>query len=306
MYFVTDFFNSLPISDSLRARLYSGNPDPQHRLYLELPTIFAAAFPGVSEEQLKTLTLSSYLYFRYILFLDDLLDGDTSCTGPGQGQLLLTYVKLHEHAIRGLAHLFPEGHSFWLDFANCQRVFALAQHQEQVAARQPGGWTRAAFEQLAIGKSAVSEALVYALHGLSGDGHNLGVALECLRQYHLASQYEDDILDFCQDYERGQNTYVYSQVIGYVQQHGISTTPALPPKKLQQYLYTSGIAEQHLTRAEHFYRRVAAQAQLLGLDPMHLAAVSKAKAVAHLRIEIRELVAAATVRASELLQSQAA
>lgn len=306
MKFVTEFFNSLPISEALRARIYTATPQPRHLLYLQLPAMFAPAFPGVSEAQLQELTLASYLYFRYVQYLDDLLDGDAGTTGAEEGQLLLIYGQLHEHAIRRLAHLFPKGHQFWVNFAQCQQVFALAQHQEQAAARLAGPWTQAAFEQLAVGKSAVCEALVYALHGLSADGQHLEAALDCLRQYHLASQYEDDILDFCEDCQRGQNTYVYSQVMAYVQQQHFSQDSPLSPRMLQSVLYTSGIGERHLTEAEQKYRRAAAQAQLLGIEPLHQAALHQADVVARKCAHVRQLAEAAKVRANELLQQEAA
>lgn len=299
MQHVQQFFASLPFSDELKGRLISfSTSSPHKKFYLGLPAMLAPAFPDVAPAALQQLLLSSFLYSRYTYYLDDLLDGDAVPTAPGQGEVLLAWVHLHEHAIRGLSSLFPNDHSFWDYFSQTQQAFAQAQQLERAAATSTTPWSRPDYEQLAIGKAAVAEGLVHALAGLSSSDQHRQAVLTCLRHYHLALQYEDDIRDFSRDVQEGQHTLAYDEVLAFLQAQGVPV-PA-NPGHLQAFLFTSGVAEQHLARAAQLYEQIAAVATELGLPALCQVVTGHAAEAAESCRQIRQQVHAATTRAAAL------
>lgn len=297
MYFQYIMSNTYPQSSQAQARA---------QFYRELPSLLAPAFPGVNPAQLQVLTSSALRYFRFSLYADDLLDGDIVLT-PANGAGFLEALSWHEQSIKGLAWLFPATHPFWQHFEGCRQAFDQAQHSLQTL-HPLGKWTQESFELLAVAKSAMSEVICFALHGLSNSDSvadkSLAAVLDCLRWYHVASQYEDDITDFCDDWQKAHYTYTHAQVLSYVQGAGVSQEPPISPTKLQQYLFTSGIANQLLSRAEHYYRRVTTQAQFLGLTTLATLAIQQATGTAELRQHILAQVNEATSRAQAQLQAQ--
>lgn len=303
MHPIQPFLASLPFSDELKGRLFTFSGSPHQQFYLSLPALLVPAFPDVSPAQLQQLLLSSYLYSRFTLFLDDVLDGDFVPTAAGQGELLLAYVHLHEHAIRGLGSLFPPAHPFWSHFAQTQQAFARAQQAERSAAGRAAPWTRPEYEQLAIGKAAVAEGLVHALAGLSSDDRHHAAVLTCLRQYHLALQYEDDIKDFSRDLEEGQRTLAHDEVRQFLTDQGLDL-PAAPAHR-QAFLFTSGVAEEHLGRAAKLYREIADVAARLGLLELTRVVTAHAAQALESSALIRQQVQAATARAATALSPTA-
>lgn len=298
---IAALFASLPVSDALRARLSDPSQLRSHRFYLELPHGLAVVYRGVTEENLNELLVCSYLYFRTLLFLDDLLDGEASTTNEEEVEVLFLYFSLYERAVRGLAGLFPGAHPFWKSLEACKREYAVANQQEkqrQLSPAQP--WTQEAYEAMAAGKSAVCGALVHALAGLAADEQSTGAILRALRTFHLAVQYEDDVLDFTKDLALGQHTYVYEQLSDCLEADGLAIND-YPAALLGQLLYTTGTATRLLERAAELYGQVQQQAEALGIVMLHTYASRHLAENKRQREQIAQEVEAATFRAADKL-----
>jgi hypothetical protein len=282
------------------------------QFYRELPYLLAPAFPGIDPAQLEELARAAWRYFKFSLFIDDLLDGDI-VLGPSNRHDFLAALTQHEQSLKGLATLFPIHHAFWGHFEKCRLAFDQA--QRDVSLQELGGWTSETFEAFAVAKSAMTEVVAYALHGLSKASnntravnvdHSLSAVLDFLRWYHIASQIEDDVIDFKDDWERNQPTFTHFQVLNYLQLAGICQE-GLTGERLRTYLYTSGIAAQLLSRAEHYYRRVGTQAQLLGLTTLATLSIQQLNSTIEWKRQIQQQISAATSRATQAnLQQQAA
>jgi hypothetical protein len=245
---ITNFYKLLTADEDVRDLLGSEETLHKHRFYIELPEALAVAFPGIAPERLQKLQLSSYLYFRYVLGLDSLADGERPATGTVQTTLLF----IHEAALTGLLSLIPKENAFWLQLKCCQREYQRALQDEAKARNQRPEWNQDAFELLAVRKSAVSEALVYALHALAPNEGVIPLVLECLRSFHIAAQYEDDMLDFEADWNSKTYTYAHDQLLRYRQAAG--KTEELSGRELHQQYYVTGLAAQHLAAARGHYQ----------------------------------------------------
>ncbi|RZJ85803.1 MAG: hypothetical protein EOO60_14285 [Hymenobacter sp.] len=246
---IANLFASLPLSAALQARLADPEQLRNHRFYLDLPQGLAVIFTGISEESLSELLVSSYLYFRTLLFLDDLLDGETRAASEEEVEEIFLYFSLYERSIRGLAGLFPGQHPFWGHLEQCKKEYALANQREKRATAQVRTWTQQEYEALAAGKSAVCGAMVYALEGLGEtQAVTTGAMLQSLRVFHLAVQYEDDVLDFAKDVAQGQYTYVYYLLRERLLLEQVDIA-SLPSHLLQAMLYTTGTATTLLEQA---------------------------------------------------------
>lgn len=303
---IVTLFQSLPLSAALRARISDPDQLRSHRFYLELPHGLAVLFPGVSDSQLNDLVVSSYLYFRTLLVLDDLLDGEKHAASESEVEIIFLYFSLYERAIRGLAALFPGSHCFWEQLEECKKEYALANQQEKRALGRghTQTWTQQSYEQMAVGKSAVCGALVYALQGLGATGAAIDPILGSLRLFHLAVQYEDDVLDFSKDLAQGSYTYVYGKLREALAAEGMEAT-GLPVELLSQLLYTTGTATLLLARAAELYAQVQQEATRLGVSMLHEYASRHLSENEHQRQQIGQQIEAATKRAMVALQKEA-
>jgi hypothetical protein len=300
---ITVLFASLPVSAALRARLTNPEQLRNHRFYLELPKGLSVIFTDISEESLHELLVSSYLYFRTLLFLDDLLDGETRTASEGEVEEIFLYFSLYERAIRGLTGLFPGEHPFWAQLDQCKKEYALANQQEKQVSAEARSWTQQEYEALAAGKSAVCGAMVHALKGLGSTSATTGLLLQILRDFHLAVQYEDDVLDFAKDVAQGQYTYVYHLLRESLLSQGANITN-LAVELLQPLLYTTGTATWLLEQAASLYGQVQQQAQELGITMLYKYAGQQLADNTQQREQIAQMAAAATKRAAQSLTQQ--
>lgn len=253
----------MPVSDSVKADLAGDQQLADYKFYVELASLFAPVFPQIPTAQLRELTVYSYLYFRYVLNLDCLLDGEISRSEEGT-RTILAYQTVHEVAIRGLAKLFPEGDAFWPAFTRCKQDFLVANVAEKRIDATRAGYSRQQFEDIAEGKAAVCYAMIHALCSLGQDWQHQDQLLACMRYQHVGDQYFDDVMDFVQDWERQQYSYPHHLVESFIT--GLGLDPAAQSlRRRQQFFYTSGIADTMLEQGKEMKRRTRAIAEAFGL-----------------------------------------
>ena len=263
---IKDFIASLQMRPELRQELAANHQLQKHAFYLQLAYRLAPAFPPAAPEVLDQLTGNSYLYFRFLLGIDALLDEDNN-QHSHLPQHLFSSLTLHEQAVRGLAHLFPTGDDFWVAFEECKQEYMTANLHEKQLATQRLSFSVDIFNQIAAGKSAVCYAMAHALASLTRESRPVAAIGQCLRQLHIGAQYLDDVQDFRQDWEGGQFTLAHFLVEEYLRARGIAPA-SLPAKQVHQYFYTSGIAQHLLQQGQAHYGRSLAGARELGLTEL--------------------------------------
>ena len=85
-----------------------------HVFYASICKWLKPVFPEVSDEDTNSLATAGYVYFRFLLVFDDLLDGGQAPRDMHHS--LHAGLALHEASIRKLAHLFGQSSPFWPEF----------------------------------------------------------------------------------------------------------------------------------------------------------------------------------------------
>jgi hypothetical protein len=271
MHAIKNFIHAHPLPEEIKQELVGEGILKQHEMYLQLPYWLAPIFGAVTPAQVEQLGISSYLYFRFLLAIDGLMDtpaGSVAADTTGRGtQHLLVYCDLFEKSVRGLGYLFPLNDPFWSAFERCKQQYAGANAQEKRLSRSHSDFSRETFEQLAADKSAVCNAIVYALSSLGGTDAPVAQLIKCLRHVHIALQCVDDVEDFRTDWEQGQYTYAHALVETYLLQEHTDQSQ-LDGLAVHPYLFTSGTAGVLLSLGEQHFGFAIAIAHELGLTDL--------------------------------------
>ncbi|MFY0256189.1 hypothetical protein ACDQ55_19800 [Chitinophaga sp. 30R24] len=179
----------------------------EHHFYLHLVKYLAPVYPAVPEAAQQRLGVAVYLYFRFALSCDRLIDDKKSLDGAGIKGFFV-HIRLLEAAVRELSAFFPAGHDFWPQFEKSREQYLSAILAEKQLAKQSVTLTRERFEQLAAGKSALCYAVPVAMGLLPGaDSAQLRPLQQCLEYLHIGFQYLDDIDDYQKDIQEGQPNF---------------------------------------------------------------------------------------------------
>lgn len=265
---IRDYVFSTSLPAALKEELAGEYVMSQNAFYVELPGWLTPVFGGaVRAAQVEQLRFNSYFYFRFILAMDRVLDATPGTLDGGAvraTERMLTYCDLYERSVRGLTEMFPAADPFWSDLATCKKQYAASNVAEKRRNKERGTFTLEAFEALSADKSAVCNAVVYALARLGGTSEHVETLLACLGHIHVALQCMDDVEDFRDDWEQGQYTYAHAQVEAYLASQGLDAS-ALTSQQVHPYLYVSGTADAlYALGQEHLRQAIALTA------PFHL------------------------------------
>jgi putative peptide zinc metalloprotease protein len=299
---IIDYVSALPCPEELKKELTGKGVLEQHELYLQLPYWLAPLFGPVTPAQVEQLGFSSYFYFRFLVAIDGLLDAPAPQAAGGHAvHRLLVYCDLFEQSVRGLGALFPQQDPFWAALDRCKQQYAGANIQEKKLSRAPGPFSKEMFEQLAADKSAVCNAIVYALSSLGGTTAPVAPLVNCLRHLHVALQCVDDVEDFNTDWQQGQYTYAHALVKSFLEREGIDVSPN-DGEALHRYFYTSGTAGDLLQLAQEHFAQAIEISQQLGLtDLANILEYHNSRCAFH-RADYAQKVARAQERASAAVQ----
>lgn len=99
----------------------TGNIPREHRFYAQLIPWLQPLFSQISVDKLQVLNEASYLYFKFLLSIDDFIDGDIRKNALHKLKELDQSFANHDLAIRHLASLFPE-EPFWNTFSEVRSL----------------------------------------------------------------------------------------------------------------------------------------------------------------------------------------
>jgi len=244
--------NSLTISDESKENLISKELLAAHSFYIDLPSFILSSIEddkhNIVKEKLSKLAFCSYLYFRSLLLFDAMNDSEVA------DRKVSSYVffNFFEIASRELGRIFEHDAEFWIDFECCKQKYFKAQLWEKEKSKKRQKFHLQEFEKLAIGKSAICDAIVFAFRSLFQNDLLAEDWLFSLHHIHIAFQYLDDLDDFKKDYFDGQWTYAQSLVEESIKEQKYKSEGCDINFKYR-YLYTSGIALKHIDSAiQHF------------------------------------------------------
>jgi hypothetical protein len=263
MQFFRDYVATLDIPSAQKEVLLDRKMIQSHHLYLNLMSYLSPAYPNIMSEQLDKLSLGSYLYFRFLLSFDNMMD---SVKIGGSKMAMFAEMSIafefYEKSMRELSALYPENEYFWQSFKQVKKLYFETMAAEKKISAQKSAFTQELFNKIAAGKSAVCFAAVYSLGALNGSNPHQETLLECLKELHIGLQYIDDIDDFKKDIAEGQWTYPQYLIQEYLQEKDIIITDTV---LLHKHLYLSGIAQNLLGLATKHYANSVALAREAGV-----------------------------------------
>jgi len=265
-----------------------------HTLYMSICQWVRPVFFDVSDEDVNSLAKAGYLYFRFLLVFDDLLDA-----GADSGYMhrsLQTGLALHEASIRKLSHLFGQSSPFWPQFQVLKTQYQEAIAREVELKRTQRPYTHSDFEFIAAGKSAMSLAAPLGMSVLASrtncDRKDLD---KMLVAYHRGIQILDDIDDFKIDLQTGQRTYAIQCVRSHLKERGVSS---VDNNKLYKYLFISGVAVELLDDAIGYFDEARRVSNAFGLDELSARISEKVKRSKRHKREINALILKTAAKAS--------
>jgi len=180
--------------------------------------LFWPLFPQVPETAVHDVSLSGRIYADHLIQIDHIIDGDVTDTASTVAQFKADF--LYQHSLSILHRYFPADSPFWNEFAKHRSDFSQTVLLERAIQRdeivQP--YDRAAFEQIATGKSAMTKCTVAALAVLAGSTARLAELYRWLDEIAIVAQMFDDLKDWKKDLQKKQLSYLLSQFLSEVGQ----------------------------------------------------------------------------------------
>ncbi len=238
--------------DAGSEKLLAGPEINAHHYY---PFLFIDAFPQISIASVRQLAIAGYLYERYLLAQDRLLDNQVGVQDPQRCRTFLLASAFHEEALIRLQALFASGSPFWSYLRTYRQEFIRAVFLETV--KHTGRFSAcpaAEGRQLARGKSAIAKASTTALALLANTEEMIAPLADSQDWVAAGFQLYDDLQDWKKDYAHERYSYLLNRVIvegKFSDDIAAGMRPDL--KVIGQVLYYSGLAEELLAEGNRAY-----------------------------------------------------
>jgi len=214
-----------------------------------LPFAIAGDFPDVGEYEVNTLALATAYGILHSRFLDLVIDEPSHCSAA------ITYAIPHVYLqfCRLLSLLFPANPVFWNEVDRLTALTSRAgitekrKHNRRV---EPYSWEE--FQQISHDKMALAQINPVALALLNGTPEILPTFQECWKAISLAVIVNDDVLDWQEDYDRGNYTYLLSHVL-LSSPFDMDVSAGQFPTRFEVgvSLYASNVVDELYLRASH-------------------------------------------------------
>lgn len=221
-------------------------------VYFHFPFCFREAFPGVALEHLRALALSGALWMSYMRAQDDTID---CITAGDPAMLFLRDIYLRE-SLSLLYGIFPFESGFWTYYSGYFDEYArsvLAEKSEHVSAASC--YLDDDFHRIAKGKAAMAKYPVAAQAMLSGRLEALPILEESLDSFHVGYQYWDDLVDWKEDLENANYSFLLTTAIQRLAPDKRDMSGIALRQAIGRVVYYSGLAEEHLGRAFTWFER---------------------------------------------------
>jgi hypothetical protein len=177
---------------------------------LYFPFAIDSDFPAVSVDQIRRLALAGAALGLYVFFLDYVID--RPMTTPTGVKLSLHHLMLYAYQL--LSELFAPRAPFWRQMERCVGLMSESMLDER---QMYGGTARPfsldEFRRIACGKMAFARLTYIGMAMLNGTPEHIPTLNQCWDAISLAVIISDDIIDWREDYENANYTYLLSQVL---------------------------------------------------------------------------------------------
>lgn len=227
----------------------------QSDFYLVFPNLFHKAFHEKGSTFVEKLCISGFLYFKYLLCVDALLDNDAD-QNDAKSDDSITLLKshiYHEESLKILAHFFGKNPTFWQLWNQRNNEFLKSTMLDKGYNIQ---MTFANYTSLSAGKCSFSKVAVDAYYSR----RDLSYAaiykdlIESIDLFSIARCIQDDLEDFKKDLVYKKNNWGHVLLNKWLLARKINIQD-LSPDVAEKYLFTSEIAEEMLTLSKNYYQR---------------------------------------------------
>jgi len=225
------------------------------------PFAIAPDFEGVSSLQVRTLALAWAAISLYVILVDYTIDRPHQT--PAAIKLALGHVMLH--AQRLLSQLFLPEHPFWQEFERCLSLMSCSMLDEHhLYGGHPRPFSFEEFKRIAYQKMALGQVNYISLALLNHSPEYVPVLKQCWDAVGLAAVIYDDVLDWREDYENSNYTYLLSQILFSDPFRADVDAGLLPePAEIGAALFCTNVFESLYELAVQELQTVATQAQAI-------------------------------------------
>lgn len=221
--------------------------------YLIYPFLFNKAFEIRKGPFVEQLSLSGYLYFKYLLVVDALIDQDSTSTHENNTSnevLLLRSHVYHDEAHKILARLFGGNQKFWSLWQTRNQEFMNMIAFDKV---YNPDMSQQAYEQLAAGKCAFSKVVVDSFHCKKENKAMHQALTKAFDSFSVALCLQDDYEDFKKDLFHKKNNFSHVLLKRWLTEEKQQDFFNMPPYLLYKELHASGTAEQLMSLAMSYH-----------------------------------------------------
>ena len=219
--------------------------------YLFFPYYFRKAFGDPSVEFINRLCISGYLYFRYLLCMDSLIDNDNSEQdkqfAPASLLILRAHV-YHEESIKLLSSLIASKSPFWKAWKKRNGEFYNAMLIDK---KYDPEMDFSVYKDLSAGKCSFLKATIDAYYyKRSPKDKKLYEALKS--SFDLLSVgrcLQDDLEDFKKDLVHKKNNFGHVMFNQWRRETG-RPFDVNEPATMEKYFFSSGIAEKMMEKSK--------------------------------------------------------
>jgi len=201
------YINSLSLSEVYKESITDCKfIDENPIFYIYYPKLFSSAFQELESTQIDQLCIAGYLYYQSTLFLDSVID-------EGNKKGLFNALVCQEEATKIMTHLFGLDSSYWGLWDKRRNEYLRAIHIEKEFLKTSNKISIEQYAGLADFKASFGKAAIDSIFKLSAgtDEYAYTKMINSHKYFSLAFQINDDVLDFKEDFEKGQfNWAVYS------------------------------------------------------------------------------------------------
>ena len=220
--------------------------------YLVFPYLFKKAF-GENDHIARKICFSGFLYFRYLLCLDDLTDKDSDSTkGANEAIIHIKSHVFHEEALKILGHHFGRNPLFWdlWNKRNAEFLSGILMDKEY-----DPNMKLEAYKKLAIYKCSFSKVAAdayYARRPITAPLH--AALITSIEYFSIARCIQDDLEDFKKDAVYKKNNLGHILLNQWFIQNDKKFAD-YPPETLEKYLFISEVADDMLSLSKDYYQR---------------------------------------------------
>ncbi len=218
--------------------------------YLVFPYLFKNVFKQKNTAFCTDICISGYLYFKYLLSMDNLIDKDAEAD---EHLLLLGSHIYHEESMKILSKYFGKNKLFWELWAKRNNDFIKSVLLDKKYNLRMDFDT---YKKLSTGKCSYSKVSidVYYAKIKYKDEELFRVLEQSFDYFSIARCLQDDLEDFKKDIRYKKNNWSHVALNKWLKSNN-KKFEQLDADTLEKYLFTSEIAEEILLLTKSYYQK---------------------------------------------------